>query len=160
MALSKTELNQIHLRKLATPNKKYYGDDDKVYIGTEDKRLRLLDRAELVLNNNTNTVTVENPQTIQGAVNNNSNAIEALELELQSTSLNKFKQFTYDVNGNITDKDIYEDSTLSQHIFNVVYTYTGDDITTITVTRISDNFVFTKELSYDVNGNLTDINII
>ena len=160
MALSKTELNQIHLRKLATPNKKYYGDDDKVYIGTEDKRLRLLDRAELVLNNNTNTVTVENPQTIQGAVNNNSNAIEALELELQSTSLNKFKQFIYDVNGNITDKDIYEDSTLSQHIFNVVYTYTGDDITTITVTRISDNFVFTKELSYDVNGNLTDINII
>jgi hypothetical protein len=160
MALSKTELNQIHLRKLATPNKKYYGDDDKVYIGTEDKRLRLLDRADLVLNNNTNTVTVENPQTIQGAVNNNSNAIEALELELQSTSLNKFKQFTYDVNGNITDKDIYEDSTLSQHIFNVVYTYTGDDITTITVTRISDNFVFTKELSYDVNGNLTDINII
>ena len=160
MALSKTELDQIHLRKLATPNKKYYGDDDKVYIGTEDKRLRLLDRAELVLNNNTNTVTVENPQTIQGAVNNNSNAIEALELELQSISLNKFKQFTYDVNGNITDKDIYEDSTLSQHIFNVVYTYTGDDITTITVTRISDNFVFTKELSYDVNGNLTDINII
>lgn len=160
MALSKIELDQIHLRKLATPNKKYYGDDDKVYIGTEDKRLRLLDRAELVLNNNTNTVTVENPQTIQGAVNNNSNAIEALELELQSISLSKFKQFTYDVNGNITDKDIYEDSTLSQHIFNVVYTYTGDDITTITVTRISDNFVFTKELSYDVNGNLTDINII
>ena len=160
MALSKTELNQIHLRKLATPNKKYYGDDDKVYIGTEDKRLRLLDRDDLVLNNNTNTVTVENPQTIQGAVNNNSNSIEALELELQSISLSKFKQFTYDVNGNITDKDIYEDSTLSQHIFNVVYTYTGDDITTITVTRISDNFVFTKELSYDVNGNLTDINII
>lgn len=160
MALSKVELNQIHLRKLATPNKKYYGDDDKVYIGTEDKRLRLLDKADLVLNNNTNTVTVENPQTIQGAVNNNSNAIEALELELQSTSLNKFKQFTYDVNGNITDKDVYEDSTLSQHIFNVVYTYTGDDITTITVTRISDNFVFTKELSYDINGNLTDINII
>ena len=114
----------------------------------------------IVLNNNTNTGTVENPQTIQGAVHNNSNAIEALELELQSTSLNKFKQFTYDVNGNITDKDIYEDSTLSQHIFHVVYTYTGDDITTITVTRISDNFVFTKELSYDVNGNLTDINII
>ena len=160
MSLSKIELDQIHLRKLATPNKKYYGDDDKVYIGTEDKRLRLLDRADLVLNNNTNTVTVENPQTIQGAVNNNSNSIEALELELQSISLSKFKQFTYDVNGNITDKDIYEDSTLSQHIFNVVYTYTGDDITTITVTRISDNFVFTIELSYDVNGNLTDINII
>jgi len=160
MALSKTELDILHLRKLATPNKKYYGDDENVYIGTSDKRLRLLDKADLVLNNNISTVTVENPQTIQGAVNNNSNAIEALELELQSSSLLKFKQFTYDVNGNITDKDIYEDSSLSQHIFNVVYTYTGDDITTITVTRISDNFVFTKTLSYDVNGNLTDINII
>jgi len=160
MALSKTELDILHLRKLATPNKKYYGDDENVYIGTSDKRLRLLDKADLVINNNTNTVTVENPQTIQGAVNNNTNAIEALELELQSVSLSKFKQFTYDVNGNITDKDIYEDSSLSQHIFNVVYTYTGDDITTITVTRISDNFVFTKTLTYDINGNLTDINII
>jgi len=160
MALSKTELDILHLRKLATPNKKYYGDDENVYIGTSDKRLRLLDKADLVLNNNISTVTVENPQTIQGAVNNNSNAIEALELELQSSSLLKFKQFTYDVNGNITDKDIYEDSSLSQHIFNVVYTYTGDDITKITVTRISDSFIFTKELTYDINGNLTDINII
>lgn len=48
MALSSNELQQIHLRKLATPNKKYYGDDDKVYIGTSDRRLRLLDDAELV----------------------------------------------------------------------------------------------------------------
>jgi len=41
MALSKTELDILHLRKLATPGRKYYGDDEKVYIGTSDKRLKL-----------------------------------------------------------------------------------------------------------------------
>lgn len=157
MALSSNELQQIHLRKLATPNRKYYGDDDKVYIGTSDRRLRLLDKAELVLNNNT---TTNNNQTIQGAVNINTNSIEALELELQTLGLYKYKKFTYDVNGNIIRKQIFEDNTETLELFDVTYTYTGDDITTINVTRISDGFTFEKELSYDVNGNLTNINII
>lgn len=157
MALSSNELQQIHLRKLATPNKKYYGDDDKVYIGTSDRRLRLLDKAELILNNNTTTT---NNQTIQGAVNLNNNSIEALELELQTLGLYKYKKFTYDVNGNITRKQIFEDDTEALELFDVTYTYTGDDITTINVTRISDGFTFEKELSYDINGNLTNINII
>lgn len=45
MALTKTQLDQIHLRKLATPGTKYYGDDEKVYIGTNDKRLKLFEDA-------------------------------------------------------------------------------------------------------------------
>lgn len=48
MALSANELNIIHLRNLATPGKKYYGDDEKVYIGTDSKRLRLLENASIV----------------------------------------------------------------------------------------------------------------
>ena len=39
------ELKTIHLRRLALPGKKYYGDNEKVYIGSSDKRLKLLDRA-------------------------------------------------------------------------------------------------------------------
>ena len=42
MAQSYIELNMIHLKKLATPEVKYYGDDEKVYIGTQNGTLKLL----------------------------------------------------------------------------------------------------------------------
>lgn len=47
MALSSEELKRIHLNKLATINRKYYGADENVYLGTSEGRLRLLDKAEL-----------------------------------------------------------------------------------------------------------------
>jgi hypothetical protein len=65
MALSKIELDQIHLRRLASPNKKYYGDDEKVYIGTSDRRLRLLNDADKINFNPTDTIP---DRTIQLAI--------------------------------------------------------------------------------------------
>lgn len=94
MALSKVELNQIHLRKLATPNKKYYGDDDKVYIGTEDKRLRLLDDADLVKFKQVPTIQQTNVQA----------AIEAIDSKLTQ----KFKQVEIDFSTELyTDYKIF-----------------------------------------------------
>lgn len=55
MALSSEALKSIHLRSLATPGRKYYGDDDQVYIGTPGGRLKLLENAsEVIINNNSN----------------------------------------------------------------------------------------------------------
>mgnify|MGYP006921434703 CR=1 FL=1 len=65
MALSKTELDQIHLRKLATPGRKYYGDDEKVYIGTSDKRLRLFGDAD---NENFKPANTISDKTVQKAI--------------------------------------------------------------------------------------------
>lgn len=66
MALSKVELDQIHLRKLATPGRKYYGDDEKVYIGTSDRRLKLFSNSSEVLYKNINT----SGTTVKDSLNN------------------------------------------------------------------------------------------
>lgn len=62
MALSSEELKTIHLRKLATQNRKYYGADENVYLGTSDGRLRLLDKAELSVFKPTLNLNTKNTQ--------------------------------------------------------------------------------------------------
>ena len=43
--MTSQEISRIHNKKLATPNKKYYSDDGKVYLGTADGRLEILQKA-------------------------------------------------------------------------------------------------------------------
>jgi len=152
MAQSANDLKIIHTRKLATPGRKYYGDDENVYIGTKDGRLRLLDKASQVITNTNSTV--------QTVISDNTDIINQIELELQSSSLLKFKKFTYDVNGNITQKEVFEDSTELIKLFDVIFTYTGENLSNIEVTRISDSYTYNKQLTYDSNNNVEYINII
>ncbi len=42
MAQSSSDLTTIHLKRLATPGRKYYGDNERVYLGTLTGRLKLL----------------------------------------------------------------------------------------------------------------------
>lgn len=49
MALSSSEIQTIHLRKLAKNGKKYYGDNDKIYIGTKEGALRLVEKSNEVI---------------------------------------------------------------------------------------------------------------
>ena len=152
MAQSANELKIIHTRSLATPGKKYYGDDDNVYIGTSEGRLKLLDKAlQVVTTNNSN---------VQNVISENKNEIDQIELELQSSSLLKFKKFTYDVDGNITQKEVFEDSTEAVKLFDVVFSYTGQNLSNIEITRMSDSYTYNKELTYDSNDNVQYINII
>jgi len=151
MALSYEVRKQIHLLRRATPGQKYYGDDDFVYIGTDDKRLRRLEKASNTTYNNISTVEV--------ALDNNSISVADIEAELQSASLLKFKKFTYDVNGNITRKQVYTDNSETALMYDVIFSYTVDTLTGINVTRVLDGFNFNKSLVYDTNNNLTSINI-
>lgn len=88
--------------------------------------------------------------------------VSAILLELEMTnSLLRFKEFTYNLNGDISNKSIYTNSTKSTKLYNVDYTYNvSGDLTNTETTRVSDSFVFNKEFSYDINGNLISINII
>jgi len=129
MALSLAERNRIHLNKLATPGKKYYGDDENVYIGTSEKRLKLLEKAF--------EVTTINNSNVQTVISNNSDIINEIELELQSSSVLKFKKLTYDVDGNITQKEVFEDSTQALKLFNVTFSYTGQDLTVLATATLS-----------------------
>ena len=62
MANTASELNTIHLKNLASPGKKYYSDDGKVYIGTDQKRLRLLDSASDSIFKPTDNISQKNVQ--------------------------------------------------------------------------------------------------
>jgi len=86
-------------------------------------------------------------------------SVDDIRLNLKLSQLEGFKEFLY-TGDNLTQLNIYEDNTLTIKLFQVDYTYTGDDLTLITVERIMDSYVYTKTLSYDVNGNLESIEII
>ena len=90
-------------------------------------------------------------------------SLDSIYLDLKLTDvLDRYKEFTYDGSNNLTELNIYTSPAKNILLYNVVYDYTGDNISLITITRASDNVVYTKALSYDVNNNLIniDINII
>lgn len=87
--------------------------------------------------------------------------VDTINLELRLTAiLNRFKELTYDVSGNITNMGIWDSSAKVTKYFNIDYTYTGDNLTNIETTRISDSYVYNKNLTYDVDNNLIEIEII
>lgn len=69
-----------------------------------------------------------------------------------------YSEFTY-TGENITKKEVYEDNTLASKLYTFNYTYTGDNLTQIEVIRESDSYTYYKDLSYDINGNLENIDI-
>lgn len=76
-----------------------------------------------------------------------------IELSLQMVTLISYVEYTYDVGGNLTNKDIWEDNTKTNKYYSILYSYTGDDLTSIEVTRESDSFIYTKTFAYS-GGNL------
>lgn len=77
--------------------------------------------------------------------------------ELIVSPLN-YNEFTY-TGDNITKKEIYEDNTLSTLLYTINYSYTGDNLTQIEVIRESDSYTYYKDLAYDINDNLINIDI-
>lgn len=77
--------------------------------------------------------------------------------ELQVNPLN-YNEFTY-TGDNITKKEIFEDSGMSNLLYTINYSYTGDNLTQIEIIRESDGYTYYKDLSYDINNNLINIDI-
>ena len=73
-------------------------------------------------------------------------------------TLISYVEYTYDVDGNLTNKDIWEDNTQLNKYYSILYSYTGGDLTSIGVTRESDSFSYTKTFGYS-NGDLVSITI-
>lgn len=64
------------------------------------------------------------------------------------------KVLGYDVDGNLDTIDIYSDAGLLNLVYNKQFNYTLGDLTSITLTRVSDAAVFTQTFVYDVDGNV------
>lgn len=103
MANTRQEISLIHTRGLATPNKKYYRDDGQVFIGTESKRLRLLDKAELTTFKPSIDFPQKNVQTAVESVNSKLvNKSKQVEIDFGPTLYTRYKIFT------ISDENITE----------------------------------------------------
>lgn len=81
---------------------------------------------------------------------------DEIEKVIQLVTRNNYVEYTYDVDGNLTNKDIWEDSGKTTKYFSIIYSYTDGDLTLVDITRETDSFNFTKTYSY-TDGNLTSI---
>lgn len=99
MAQSALELKTIHLRKLATPNSKYYGDNEEVYVGNSNGSLRLLNKAQLTTFKSTTEIQKVDVQEATNYLRN-----REIEVDFGTTSYQTYKVF------NIIDSDVIESS--------------------------------------------------
>lgn len=58
------------------------------------------------------------------------------------------KTYIYNVDGEMTQINIYSDPGLTNQMYTKNLTYSGENLTSITLTRHSDGEVFTKTLTY------------
>jgi hypothetical protein len=88
-----------------------------------------------------------------------SEASQKLEMLMGVIDNSGYTELTY-TGDKITNKSVYDDNLYTNKIYNIDYTYTGEDLTNIEITRIEDSYVINKAITYDVNGNVTNIEII
>lgn len=120
MAQSANELKIIHTRSLATPGRKYYGDDDKVYIGTSEGRLRLLADSNIVVFKPTEDISSSNVQS----------AIEEIDADSGATAgtygdANNIPEITVDAKGKITSITTVAITTPLDEVINKSCTFDG-----------------------------------
>lgn len=96
MANTRQEISLIHTRGLATPNKKYYRDDGQVFIGTPDRRLKVLDKAELVRFKPTLDVPASNiADALDMSIGNVNSRIDGVESTINSNNNSLLNNFLF-----------------------------------------------------------------
>lgn len=103
--MTKEEINKIHLRGLAIKNKRYFDDEGNVYIGFENGRLKLLDKAQNTTFKSTINIRTKDVQsTIEKIiVKQDETLIKETEIDFGKTLYQTTKKLF------ITDSDINEE---------------------------------------------------
>lgn len=87
------------------------------------------------------------------------NEINNILLDLKLTdTLQRYKELTY-TDGNLTELNIWDSPSKLVQYYSISYIYTLGNLTQITTIRTSDSFTYVKDLAYDSDGNLLNINI-
>ena len=149
MALSKSDIQKIHTTKTAIPNKIYVDAEGRKYKGNDSGRLvRELTASEIKVVERFST-TAHNTQEI----------LENLDQTVAKLDTEGYTEYTYDIDNNLTNINVWKDETRTIKIVEKSLAYTGDDLTSITIT-LNGGLTYTKNFSYDGNGNLTTKNIL
>lgn len=159
MAYTREQINRISADRKASAGIIYVQDNGDKYKGQSDGRL------EKIFTSDTNVSAqpdlTENPVRLSTYLANLEVFNSLTEDFLNSYKFAQktgYKVFTY-TGDNITEQNIYTDSTMSDLLYTVVYTYTGDKLTQVQITKADGSFTLTKTLAYDVNNNLTNITL-
>jgi len=96
-----------------------------------------------------------------GAMSITDVAILEMEMAFKLANLTNFRETIYDTNGLLTNLSIYTNSSKTTKLFNKDFTYDVSEVlTTITLTRVSDSTILTKNLVYNVDGTLRSIEAV
>lgn len=106
---------------------------------------------------NSNEIAIKTKEGLIVFLSKNSKEIRNIELSIKSVDPVVFKLFSY-IENNLSNIKIYQDNSLHNLLYDINYYYTGDNLSSVQVTRIIDNFSYIKEFSYDINNNLLSIN--
>jgi len=96
-------------------------------------------------------------EVLESAPVDNSDAIarlDGLELDLVLSSTNPtfFKEFVYNLDS-LTGYNVYKDSSKIDQLYSVVFSFSGEDLTSKTITRLSDGKQLIVGFNYS-DGNL------
>lgn len=96
-------------------------------------------------------------EVLESAPVDNSDAVarlDGLELDLvlSSTSPNFFKEFTY-TGDSLTGYNVYTNSSKATQLYSVAFSFSGEDLVSKTITRISDGKILIVGFNYS-SGNL------
>jgi len=81
----------------------------------------------------------------------------SLELAWDINNPSFYTEPTWDINGKITQSDVWDSPSKTLHLFTKVYTYTGAYLTKSVITRIYDGKKIQKDITYDINNRVSNI---
>lgn len=84
---------------------------------------------------------------------------DALSMELAWDILyaDNYSEPTYDISGKITQYNIWDSSSKAIHVFNKTFTYTGNNVTRVLVTRVLDGQTLQKDITYDLSNRVLNV---
>jgi len=101
-------------------------------------------------------------EAVRGGVRPLESGSQALELELafKSAHLSNYKEYAYDVGGNLIDIDIYDSSAKALLIFHKDLVYDGNGyLISSVLTRVSDGATLTKTYTY-AGADLASVDVV
>jgi hypothetical protein len=82
-----------------------------------------------------------------------------MEMEFKAANASYFKELGYDVDDNLTTVDIWTTPSKVLQLFSKTLTYDGGKLDRTLLTRITDDAKILKIFSYDVDDNLSSVEV-
>jgi hypothetical protein len=164
MIYSLSEINRISGSRLAVKNQYYTDVKGNKYKGTSNGRLEQVFTSDKTIGVKLNVDDrTEDLNTYLKTLSDEihtfvtfDNFVKEFMDSFTYAQKQSYKVFNY-TGDNITEILIYKDSTLRDLLYTVTFTYTGDNLTKKEIVKSDNSYTLTKNFTYDINNNITNI---